>query len=236
MTVRQILSAAAAALAIVALPACSSTETPAAPAPAPPAAPATPAPGSTAPTGTENAGAAAAHQGASALAALGTMGQEKGSTSEIRTLGGQIATDTKVLDDQLRAIAAASGITLSDAVGADQQALLADLQARSGAQFDQAWIRAVVDLQKQVKANAEAVLNSPNATPEAKAAARDALAKLDATMAKLQGSAGAAGAAPPAAVDSGTGGQAEDGLPLLAIGLLGGGVLLLGGAYRAARR
>lgn len=236
MSVRHVLSVAAAALALAALTACSSAQTPAPAAPAAPSASAAPG-GSTSPTSAQGADAAAAHQGASALAALGALGQEKGSTDQIRTLGAQIATDTKALDDQLRAIASAAGITLSDAVGADQQAVLADLQNRSGAQFDQAWIRAVLDLQQQVKASAEAVLNSPNATEEQKAAARAALANLDAAVAKLQAALAGGGGEAPTSVDSGTGGQAaEDGLPFVALGLLGAGALLLGGAVRAARR
>lgn len=235
MTVRHVLSLAAAVLAFAALAACSS-ETPAPAPPAPPAPAAPAAPGSTTPAPGQSADPAVAHQGASALAALGALGQEKGSTDEVRTLGGQIAADSKALDEQLRAIATASGVTLSDTVGADQQAVLADLQARSGAAFDQAWIRAVLDLQKQVRANAEAVLNSPNASAEAKAAARAALADLDAAVAKLRAASGAAGAAAPATVDSGTGGQAaEDGVPLVALGLLGAGVILLGGAARSDR-
>ncbi|MGQ0576083.1 MAG: DUF4142 domain-containing protein [Pseudonocardia sp.] len=240
MSARHVLSVATAALALAALTACSSTGTPApAPAPAAPATsaapgdPAAPAPGGTDPA----ADATAAHQGTAALSGLAALGQEKGSTDEVRGLAGRIAAAATALDEQVRAVAAASGVTLSDALTADQQAVLADLQARSGAPFDQAWTRAVLDLQQRLKADAQALLNSPAASEEAKAALRTALANLDALVAELQAASGAAGAGTPSTVDSGTGGQAADlGWPLAALGLLAGGALLLGGAVRVARR
>lgn len=157
---------------------------------------------------------------------------------QVRGVAGRIAADVAALDEQIRAVAAASGVELDDSLAADQQALLADLQARSGSSFDQAWTRAVLDLYGQAKANAEAVLNSPDASAEAKDAARAALANLDALTAQLRSGAGS-GAVPPTTVDSGTGGQAastQDGLPLAPLALLAAGALLAGGAVRVARR
>jgi len=66
--------------------------------------------------------------------------------------------------------------------------------------------------------------------PEARAAAEEALARLDALAAGLGEATTAAGAEAPAAVEAGNGGQAAQDAPLLAIGLLGGGVALIGGA------
>jgi putative membrane protein len=227
MSVRHILSVAAAALALAALTACSGTQTPA---PAPPGA----APGAGQPGTAPGAGQlGTAHQNAAALAALAALGKEKGG-AQVRTLAEQIGDEALRLDEQIRAVAASSGVTLDESASADQQALLADLNARSGASFDQAWTRAVLDLYAKLKTDAEAVLNSPTAAEEAKAAARAALADLDAAMTQLQ--AGEPGAAPPTGVDTGTGGQAQDGLPVLPVALLAAGALLVGGAVRVARR
>ncbi|MGD9529763.1 DUF4142 domain-containing protein [Pseudonocardia sp.] len=239
MPLRHTVSVAAATLALAGLTALTACGSPAAPAPPPPGAPAVPA-GPAAPAAPAAPGAAAAqaaHQGASALAALAALGEEKGG-EQVRGVAGRIAADVAALDEQVRAVAAASGVELDDSLTADQQALLADLQARSGSSFDQAWTRAVLDLYGQAKANAEAVLNSPDASPEAKAAARTALANLDALTAQLRSGAGS-GAVPPTTVDSGSGGQAastEDGLPLAPLAMLAAGALLAGGAVRAARR
>ncbi|MBW0123818.1 hypothetical protein [Pseudonocardia oceani] len=67
-------------------------------------------------------------------------------------------------------------------------------------------------------------------SPEAKAAAEQALARLDALSAGLSDAATAAGADAPTAVEAGSGGQASDDGTLLAVGLLGGGIVLVGGA------
>ncbi|MGH3568521.1 MAG: DUF4142 domain-containing protein [Pseudonocardia sp.] len=185
MIVRHAVSVAAAALALVGLAACTSPD----PAP-PPAADAPPAAGPVQPGGAVTDAQRAAfgngHQGALALATLGGLGREKGTTDEIRTLGAQIAADSLALDEQLRALATGAGVTLGDQTSADQQAVTVDLQARTGQLFDQAWVRAVLDLQMQVQEAADAVLAVPNTAPEAVTAAHDALARLAAAAATLR--------------------------------------------------
>ncbi|MGD9530148.1 MAG: DUF4142 domain-containing protein [Pseudonocardia sp.] len=242
MFLRHTAATAAAALALVACTACGGPAVPAQPPlPPPPGAPAAPgaapaAPGAPAVPGA--AAAQAAHQGASALAALAAVGEEKGG-EQVRAAAGRIAAGVAALDEQVRAAAGASGVELDDSLTADQQALLADLQARSGTSFDQAWTRAVLDVYGQLKAAAEAALSSPDASEDAKAAARAALAKLDALTGQLRSQPGSSGGVPPTTVDTGTGGQAAstgDGLPLVPVALLAAGALLAGGAVRAARR
>ncbi|WP_158228019.1 DUF4142 domain-containing protein [Pseudonocardia sp. MH-G8] len=177
---------------------------------------------------------AAAGQGAAALAALGSLGQDKGTGQPVQDLGGQLATDGQALLDQMRESA---GGTLEAEPTADQQAVLADLSARSGDQFDPAWLRAAMQMQQEVRDAANAVLADDGASEEAKAAARDALARLDALDAQLQQAAGSAGAGTPQAVDAGSGGQAAgaDVTPAAA-GLVGVGAALLAGALWWRRR
>ncbi|QJY44882.1 DUF4142 domain-containing protein [Pseudonocardia broussonetiae] len=221
-----------AALALATVAACSSPE-PAAPAPAAPA-PAAPAPAA-ASTGVGEQGAALgqALTAATGLAALGGLGQDQGTGDQVRGLGGQLSSDAESLTEQLRALAEGQGVAVTDALTPEQQAQLADLGARTGQPFDQAWLRAAGEAIAQARSAAEAVLASPDASPEAKAAAEQALARLDALAAGLAGASTAAGADAPTAVEAGSGGQASDDGTLLAVGLLGGGVVLLGGAALA---
>ena len=176
-----------------------------------------------------------AHQAALGLVALGELGTEKGTTDALRALAGRVTSEGRALDEQIRALAAEQGFTLTDDVGTQIQGVLDDLQARSGQPFDQAWLRAVGDLLEQGRAAANAVLSSPDSSDEAKAAARDALARLDALAAAIRDAAGAAGAGTPSAVNAGTGGQAAQ-APVVPAVLVGLGAVLLGVAVRLRRR
>jgi predicted outer membrane protein len=180
--------------------------------------------------------AAQAHQAALGLVALGGLGTEKGTTDGLRALADRVSTEGRALDEQIRTLATAQGLTLTDDVGAQIQAVLNDLQGRSGQPFDQAWLRAVGDLVEQGRTAANAVLSSPDASDEAKAAARDALARLDALAAAIRDAATTSGAGTPNSVNAGTGGQAADTDPALPAALVGLGALLLAAALRLRRR
>jgi predicted outer membrane protein len=175
-----------------------------------------------------------AHQAALGLIALGGLGTQKGSDA-LHSLADQVTSDGRAADDKIRALASAQGLTLTDDLGSTIQGTLNDLQARSGQPFDQAWLRAVGDLVEQARNGAKAVLSSPNASEEAKAAARDALARLDALAAAVRDAAGKAGAGTPSKVPAGTGGQAAE-APVLPAALVGLGALLLGSAVVLRRR
>lgn len=228
-----------AALALVSIASCSAPGAPTQ-APAPDAAASSaPAGDASAPAGDPAGDAAGAGAGGAAqsaavgqaasavagLAALGGLGQGQGAGEQVRGLGGQMVADAQALAAQLSAEGAAAPLT------AEQQATLADLGARTGAPFDQAWLRAATDALTQARDAANAVLASADATPEARAAAEETLARLDALAASLADSSTAAGADTPQAVDAGNGGQAaEDLAPIVALGLLGTGAALIGGA------
>ncbi|MDN5934345.1 MAG: DUF4142 domain-containing protein, partial [Pseudonocardia sp.] len=214
MQIRSLTAASTlAALALVTVTACT------APAPATP-----PAEGASAPSAAageaagETAGdAATGAQGgalgdaltaATGLAALGALGQDQGAGDQVRSLGGQLATDAEAVTAQLRSLAEAQGVAVTDALTPEQQAQLAALGARTGQPFDQAWLSAAGEALAQVRSAAEAVLASPDASPEARAAAQQALDRLDALAASLAGASTAAGADAPTAVEAGNGGQA----------------------------
>jgi uncharacterized protein DUF4142 len=175
----------------------------------------------------------AAGSAASAIAALGGLGQAQGATQNVRTLGAQYSTDGQALLDQLKASA---GGVLATEPTADQQATLADLRARSGEQFDQGWLRAADQLQQQMRDAANAVLADENASDEAKAAAQEALNRLDSLAEGLEQASAPAGASTPKAVDAGSGGQAAGDVTPAAIVLVGLGALLLAGALWWRRR
>ena len=175
-----------------------------------------------------------AHQAALGLVALGGLGTQKGSDA-LRSVADQVTTDGRAVDDKVRALATAQGLALTDDLGAQVQGVLTDLQSRSGAPFDQAWLRATGDLVTQARDAANAVLSSPTASDDAKAAARDALTRLDALDAAVRNAANAAGAGTPTAVDAGTGGQAAE-APALPAALVALGALLLGAAVVLRRR
>src|SRR5690606_42063170 len=78
-------------------------------------------------------------------------------------------------------------------------------------QFDQGWLRAAGQLQQQVRDAANAVLADDGASPEAKAAAQEALRRLDALTGQLEQAADSAGASAPSSVDAGSGGPAAGG-------------------------
>jgi predicted outer membrane protein len=222
-----------AALALVTVTACSAPAAPPAEgAPAPSAA----AGAADAGTGAQGAALGQALTAATGLAALGGLGQDQGAGDQVRGLGGQLSSDADALTAQLRTLAEAQGVAVTDALTPEQQAQLADLGARTGQPFDQAWLNAAGEALAQARSAAEAVLASPDASPEARAAAEEALARLDALAASLADASTAAGADAPTTVDAGNGGQAAPDAPLLAIGLLGGGVALVGGAAALRRR
>jgi predicted outer membrane protein len=147
-----------------------------------------------------------AHQAALGLIALGTLGAEKGSTDAVRALGERVTTDGRAVDERVRALADRAGIALGDDLGAAVQALLADVAVRTGQPFDQGWVRAVLDLGEQARDAANAVLSS-DASDEAKSAAREVLARLDALGAAVRETATTVGAATPTAVNAGSGGR-----------------------------
>lgn len=232
--IRQVAANAVALVVVLgvvfgALIACGSAEQPAPEAPEP----AGSSGGMDAVSGQAGGTVAAAGQAAAGIAALGGLGQAHGSVQIIRDLGKRFATDGRALVDRLEA--GASGGFAAEPT-AEQQAALADLRARTGEQFDQAWLRAAEQTQQQVRAAAKAVLADENVSAEAKAAAKEALRRLDALAKRLRQVAAPAGAGTPRAVHAGSGGQAAGDVTQPALLLAGVGAVLLAGALWWRRR
>ncbi|MCE3550725.1 DUF4142 domain-containing protein [Pseudonocardia sp. RS11V-5] len=243
MTIRLTRAAAGtvlAALALTGAAACGSGSDQAPPAPTGSAAPPpSPAPGGDAGGQANDATRQAfgqANQGALALVALGGLGTDKGVGDQVKGLAPDVKSQGQALLDQVKQAATAQGVALGDQLSAQQQALLADLQARSGQPFDAAWLQAAQSALQQARDAANAVLNDPNASPEAKAAAQQALAQLDALAAKISAASSSAGASTPGSVNAGTGGQAAGSDDVLPVVLAGSGLVLLGAAGAAGLR
>ncbi|MFR9801859.1 DUF4142 domain-containing protein [Pseudonocardia sp. RS010] len=245
MTTRLTRAAAGTALAAIALTgaaACGSGSEQEPPGPTGSVAPPTPGGdtggntgGGQAPDATQQA-FGQANQGALGLVALGGLGTDKGVGDQVTGLAADLTSQGQALLDRVTQEASAQGVVLGDQLDAQQQALMADLRARSGQPFDVAWLQAAQSTLQQARAAAEAVLDDPDASPDAKAAARDALAQLDALAARVSEASTAAGASTPGSVDAGTGGRAADSDDLLPIVLAGSGLVLLGaGGHTAAR-
>lgn len=236
--IRQVVANAVAVLAVIgivfgAVTACGSPDQAQLPAPAAPGQPGTPG-GLDAALGTGAGGTlGSAGSAASAIMALGGLGQAQGATQNVRELAAQYTTDGQALLERMKA---SSGGVIPTEPTAEQQATLADLRARTGEQFDQAWLRAAGQLQQQVRDAANAVITDDSASVNAKAAAREALDRLDGLAGRLQQASAPAGAAAPKAVDAGSGGQAAGDVTPVATVLVGIGALLLAGAMWWRRR
>ncbi|MCU1627155.1 MAG: hypothetical protein JWP64_2104 [Pseudonocardia sp.] len=228
------------AVALTGAAACSSGEQ--APAAPTPGAVAPPNPGDATGQATDAARQAfgQANQGALALVALGGLGTDKGVGDQVKGLAPDVTSQGQALLDQIKQAATAQGVALGDQLDAQTQALVADLQSRSGQPFDTAWLQAANSLIEQARTAANTVLNDPNASAEAKAAARDALARLDALAAQVGSASSSAGASTPGSVNAGTGGQAAassaESAPVLPLAVGGLGIVLIGGAAAWTRR
>lgn len=176
-----------------------------------------------------------AGRAAAGLLLIGQIGQSRGVSEQVKTLAGQLVTEGQNLTTQFEKVATAANATLDTSASPDLTSTLQDLFTRS-TDLDAAWLKAAADQIAATRAALTTILNSPEATEDAKTAARDSLARLDA----LQNTSGqantAAGTAPPTQVSAGDGGQAAEPagwVTVAGIGLLGLGAALVGGAlYR----
>jgi putative membrane protein len=82
-------------------------------------------------------------QGGMFEVALGHIAALHGSTQDIRDQGTTEVHDHTLVGDKLKAIAQASGITISAALNAQFQTELDDLKAKSGLGFDAAYLHAM---------------------------------------------------------------------------------------------
>ncbi|MET0187359.1 MAG: DUF4142 domain-containing protein [Pseudonocardia sediminis] len=151
-----------------------------------------------------------AHQSALGLAGLGGLGVAQGVGDKVKELAPQVQSEGQGIDQKLRGLASAVGVSLPDQLSPEQQAQLDDIKGRTGEQFDQGWLQAAQAEQAKLKEQATGLLNIPGLPEDQKAQAQQQLANLDQLGQKLDEAAAAAGAATPGG-DAAAGGDQAGG-------------------------
>jgi putative membrane protein len=83
-------------------------------------------------------------EGGMAEVALGKLAAEKGSTPEVKQFGQQMVDDHTKLGEQMKPVAQQIGVKIPTELSKKDKALEAKLSALSGAQFDKAYVDAMV--------------------------------------------------------------------------------------------
>jgi putative membrane protein len=93
-----------------------------------------------------------AAQGGMAEVQLGQLAAQKASSPDVKAFGQQMVDDHTKANDQLKSVASQENMTLPSTLDAKDQALMTKLQGLSGADFDKAYVKAMVkDHQEDVK-------------------------------------------------------------------------------------
>jgi putative membrane protein len=108
--------------------------------------------------------AVAAANGGMAEVELGQLAQQKAANAKVKDFGGMMVTDHSKANDEMKGLAKSKGITLPQAIGADEQKVKDDLSAKSGADFDKAYVSNMIDdHKKDIKEFEEASQNCKDA-------------------------------------------------------------------------
>ncbi|TSD64822.1 DUF4142 domain-containing protein [Inquilinus sp. KBS0705] len=91
----------------------------------------------------------AANAGMAEVAA-GKLASEKATNAQVKDFANMMVMDHTKANEELMAIAKTKNITLPTAPDADHQKMLTDLSAKSGAEFDKAYVDAMVNGHKKV--------------------------------------------------------------------------------------
>lgn len=75
---------------------------------------------------------------------VGKVAQEKGASSDVKDFGARMVKDHSKINDQLKDVASKMGVTVPDKVNAAHQAMIDKLSAKSGAEFDTAYVKMMV--------------------------------------------------------------------------------------------
>jgi len=106
-----------------------------------------------------------AANGGMAEVELGKLAQQKATDPQVKDFGSMMVSDHSKANDELKTLAKDKGITLPDSVGEKEQKLMTDLSAKSGKDFDKAYVEAMVkDHKEDIKAFEDAgnTLNDPD--------------------------------------------------------------------------
>lgn len=93
--------------------------------------------------------AVAAANGGMAEVELGQLAQQKAANAKVKDFGGMMVNDHSKANVELKALAKSKGITLPAAVDAEEQKVKDELSAKSGADFDKAYVSNMIDDHKK---------------------------------------------------------------------------------------
>jgi putative membrane protein len=113
------------------------------------AATATPTNSADPPSAADRAFVAMVSQGGAFEVLAGQLAVRRGNTQDIRDQGATEAHDHQIVGDKLKAISAAAGIPIADALNAQFQHELDDLKARSGTSFDVTYLREMDEIHRK---------------------------------------------------------------------------------------
>jgi putative membrane protein len=93
--------------------------------------------------------AVAAANGGMAEVELGQLAQQKAANAKVKDFGAMMVTDHTKANDEMKALAQSKGITLPTTIDTDEQKVKDDLSAKSGADFDKAYVSNMIDDHKK---------------------------------------------------------------------------------------
>jgi putative membrane protein len=171
----------------------------------------------------------AAHQGNLAEIAAGSSAQTRATTADVKSLGAMFVQMHTQLDAALTAAAQQLGVALPASPTADQQAQLAQVEAKTGQDYDTAWIaQHLAAHSTSLAATNREVSNGSD--PTVVGLARTATPVISSHLTQLRSAGAKYGV--PSSVPGGTGGQAaaEPATSTAGTLLTGLGLLLLVGS------
>ncbi|MGN6641359.1 MAG: DUF4142 domain-containing protein [Mucilaginibacter sp.] len=80
---------------------------------------------------------------------LGKLAQQKASDQQVKDFGSMMVSDHSKANDQMKTIAQNKGITLPTTLSNDEQKLKDELSAKSGKDFDKAYVQAMIKDHKE---------------------------------------------------------------------------------------
>jgi putative membrane protein len=105
----------------------------------------------------------AAAQGGMTEVKLGELASRTGQRDDVKKFGQRMVKDHTGVNDDLKALAAQKGVTLSDSLDAEHQGVVDKMSALSGSDFDKAYITGMI---KDHKSDAKAFKAESSATKD----------------------------------------------------------------------
>lgn len=128
--------------------------------------------------------AVTAADGGMAEVMLGKLAQEKSASASIKEFGAMMVTDHGKANDELKALAKSKNIALPLVISADKQKAYDDLNKKTGADFDKAYVSMMIDGHKNTaKLMANEATNGKD--PDLEAFAAKILPTVKAHLAKI---------------------------------------------------